>query len=139
MIGSVVRALDPAVCVGTTRVALLVGPWAVKVPRVSASGHGRLWGFAHGVLANLSERRISARDDIEGIAPVLWSLAGLVQLYPRCDPAPYEPHDYSLIASPGVPVDPRPHNVGVLDDELVFVDYAEAGECATCARWAARP
>lgn len=137
MIAALLHRLDPTICIGTSRIAVLVGRWAVKVPRCTPAGHGLLWGFAHGVLANLSEWR-TTRSGAEGIAPVLVSFAGLVQVYPRCTPAPYEPRDYTAIATPGVPVDARPHNVGVLDDELVFLDYADFSECVACARFAHR-
>lgn len=129
------RHLHPEVRPGTTRIAFLVGPWAVKVPRLHPAGHGLLWGAAHGILANLSERRTS-RTGARGIAPVLLSLAGIVQVYPRCVPVWYTAWDYSVIADPHVPVDPRPHNVGMLDDELVFLDYAAFGECVACGRFA---
>lgn len=126
--------LDVQIHRGTTRTVLLAGRWAIKVPRLTLSGRPLSWTVAHGVLANLSERDLTAAG-ATGIAPVLWSLAGLVQVYPRCAPAPYEPRDYTAIADPAVPVDPRPHNVGLLAGELVWLDYAESGECVACGRY----
>lgn len=115
---------------GTTRACLLIGPYAIKTPRLARSGRGLLWSLAHGILANLSELGLS---DQPGVAPVLWSLAGIVNVYPRCQPL-VGPVDYTRIASPVVPVDPRPHNVGVLGGRPVWLDYARHGECVACGR-----
>lgn len=82
---------------GVTRTVLLVGRWAINLPRATRSGHGVLWSLAHGVLANLSERHWSGWD---GVCPVRWSLAGLVNVYPRCQPAALPP-GFDYIASPG--------------------------------------
>lgn len=127
-----------AVARGVTRIVLLVGPWAVKLPRLArAARRGLLWSAATGLLANLSEREWSSWP---GVAPVRWSLlGGLVQVYPRCAHPPDGPIDYDAIAPPGLPVDPKLANVGVLDGQLVWLDYADAGECVACLRYAARP
>lgn len=118
---------------GTTRLVLLTPRWAVKVPLVSRRGHGRLWSLAHGVLANLSELRLSREP---GVCPVVWSLAGLVQVYPRCRPVSTEggPIPFEALAGERVPVDPRPHNVGVLNGRLLWLDYAQGAECVACER-----
>jgi hypothetical protein len=122
---------------GVTRAVLLAGPWAVKVPRLAPAGphRGRLWSLAHGILANLSEAEWSRWP---GVCPVVWSLAGLVNVYRRAQPISL-PVDYAAISPPELSVDPKPENVGVLDGQLVWVDYAQTdGECVACRRFAAR-
>lgn len=116
---------------GVTRTVFLIGRWAVKVPRLVPSGRGVLWSLAHGILANLSEVEWSEMD---GVCPPCWSLLGLVNVYPRCEPVD-GPVDFAAIADPAVPVDPKLSNVGVLDGRLVWIDYADAGECVACARF----
>lgn len=118
---------------GTTRVVLLVGRWAVKLPRVSRAG-GRLWTLARGVQANLSERE---QASVPGVCPVRWSLLGVVNVYRRCDPVRGElsEADWSSIGYPG-PVDRRPHNLGVLDGRLVLIDYDTSwSDCIACRRF----
>ncbi|WP_435583365.1 hypothetical protein [Amycolatopsis thermoflava] len=117
---------------GTTRTVLLAGRWVIKVPRIARDG-GRLWSFIRGVQANLSERDHSDRP---GVCPVLWSLSGLVNVYPRCQPAPTDltPADYDAIGFAG-PTDPRPGNVGVLGGQLVWIDYDLSwSDCIACRR-----
>lgn len=118
---------------GTTRIVLLTPRWAIKLPLVSSRGHGWLWSLAHGVIANLSELRLSHEP---GVCPVVWSLHGLIQVYPRCRPVSLDtgPIAFDMLASERVPVDPRPHNVGVLNGRVVWLDYADAGECVACGR-----
>ncbi len=111
---------------GICRTVLLVGPYAVKVP--SLRGHaaggvrGRLEGFCRGILANLSEATWSSFEPFAGrIAPVRFSLlGGLVQVYPRCEPAPEDAELFRLDPDPG---DVKPDNFGLLDGRLVRVDF----------------
>lgn len=109
---------------GITRTVLLVGPWAVKVPSLRAHGEGLkglLWSFCRGVTANQSEYEWSRWP---GVCPARWSLAGLVNVYPRCAPVDRELTDaeYDAIGFTG-PSDRKPANVGRLNDRLVWVDY----------------
>lgn len=110
---------------GITRTVLLVGRWAVKVPSLRSYNDGVagvLWSISHGVQANLSERTWSGSD--AGYCPVLWSLAGLVNVYPRCAPVdPAAVIDYDAVAEWNCPTDRKPENLGWLDGRLVWVDY----------------
>lgn len=101
---------------GLTRHVLLAGRWAVKVPRVDRG----VEGFARGILANASEAMWSGDD---GFCPVLLSIGGLVNVYPRCEPVDEFDGDYATIASTRPPTDPKPHNLGRLDGQIVWVDY----------------
>jgi hypothetical protein len=111
-------------CRGVTRTVFLVGRWAVKVPRLSSHDDGVggvFWSLCRGLLANLSERRHSHTS---GVCPVLWSLAGVVNVYPRCLPVEHEPteQEYTDTGYFG-PADKKQANVGYLDGRLVFLDY----------------
>jgi hypothetical protein len=114
---------------GVTRTVLLVGPWAVKFPSLCAHGDGLrgvLWSFARGLSANCSEE-LWTRSGQDGICPVRWSLAGLVNVYRRCEPASDELSEdvYAAIGFTGA-ADKKPANLGWLDGTLVWVDYDQS-------------
>lgn len=119
---------------GLTRTVLLIGRWAVKVPSIRAHGDGvsgMLWSWTRGVQANLSECQWSSSP---GTCPVRWSLAGLVNIYPRCDAVTGEltEDEYQGIGFLG-PVDPKSSNVGLLDGRLVWIDYDMSwNDCRRC-------
>jgi hypothetical protein len=110
---------------GVTRTVFLIGRWAVKVPSARAHGDGLagvLWSLSRGISANLSEREWTAFGG-EAVCPVLFSVAGLVNVYPRCAPVPADRVvDYDSIGFVG-PTDNKPHNVGLLRGRLVWIDY----------------
>jgi hypothetical protein len=109
---------------GITRTVLLVGPWAVKLPSLRSNGKGlagRIWSVCHGILANLSEVQWS---EVDGVCPVRFSLFGLVNVYPRCEPVASFDGDYAAIGAPFLPpLDRKPENLGLLNGRLVWVDY----------------
>lgn len=113
---------------GLCRTVLLVGDWAVKVPRLrrgdDRSLAGAMWGLSRGLQANLSEREWS---DVEGVAPVLWSLGGIVNVYPRATEFTGDLTDeqYEQLALPGrwFPRDRKAANIGWLRGRLVWLDY----------------
>lgn len=119
---------------GITRTVFLARRWAVKVPSLRAHGDGLrgvLWSWTRGVQANLSEFDWSGSP---GTCPVLWSLAGLVNVYPRCEPVTEELSDeeYEAIGFLG-PADRKPHNVGRLNGCLVWIDYDNSwNDCRRC-------
>jgi hypothetical protein len=111
-----------------------MGRWAIKVPSLRAHGDGIsgvLWSWTRGVQANLSE---SGWSGSPGTCPMIWSLAGLVNVYPRCDPVIEDLSDeeYQAIGFLG-PVDPKPSNVGRLAGSLVWIDYDMSwNDCRKC-------
>lgn len=113
---------------GICRVVLLVGPYAIKAPRLLGSPHdglrGMVWSVSRGLQANLSEMQWT---DVEGVAPVLWSLGGLVNVYPRCEEVDWDLTDeeYETLALPGhwFPRDRKAANIGLLNGRLVWLDY----------------
>lgn len=118
-------------CSGQTRMVLLAGRWAFKIPHV---GNG--WRFfLLGLLANVNERRWSGFD--RRLCPVLWSLPlGLLVCMRRAEPWP---DDGSFPHMVGLPfLDPQVQNFGILDGEPVSFDYGETIEsikCPDCGRW----
>lgn len=113
---------------GICRTVYLVGPWAIKTPRLrlphpppsEGGAEWRVWSLARGVQANLSERQWGG---VEGVAPVLWSLLGVVNIYPRCQPWEGPEPDYDAIGVGWLPRDRKPENIGLLDGEPVWIDY----------------
>ena len=109
---------------GVTRTVLLVARWAVKVPSLCAHRNGLrgvMWSLARGLSANLSEAEWSGQP---GLCPVVWSFAGIVNVYPRCEPASEDLTEdvYEAIGFTG-PMDKKPANLGWLNGKLVWLDY----------------
>lgn len=108
---------------GITRTVLLTRRWAVKVPSLRPHGNGvrgLLWSACRGILANLSELEWS---ESPGVCPVRWTLAGIVNVYPRCEPLPVDAVvDYDGIGAL-FPSDRKADNVGYLNGRLVWIDY----------------
>ena len=115
---------------GQTRMVLLLGRWALKVPHL---GNG--WKFfLLGMLANENERLWNGYDD--RLCPVLWCAPlGLLLCMRRAEPwNEKEPPDM-----PGLPfLDHQPTNFGILNGKTVSIDYGETIEsirCPDCGRW----
>lgn len=110
---------------GVTRTVLLVGAYAIKFPSLRGNGKGlggRIWSICNGILANQSE---VVWSEVDGVCPVRFSLLGLVNVYPRCDPVEGFDGDWSAIGADFLPpLDRKPENLGVLDGRIVWVDYA---------------
>lgn len=117
---------------GATRTVLLIGRWAVKVPSLRGVGAAvddvrirhRVDSFCHGVLANNSETTLHTFEAWQGrVAPVLHSwLGGIINIYPRCAPAPVGAELFVLEHDPGDR--DKTENFGLLNGVLVRVDYA---------------
>lgn len=117
--------MNVKVCRGITRTVLLVGKWAIKVPSLRAHEAGLtglLWSISRGILANQSELEWSGQP---GLCPVRFSFSGVVNIYPRCQPVEHEPTEaeYDAIAPFSGPSDRKPHNIGLLDGAMVWLDY----------------
>lgn len=118
---------------GVSRTVILIGRYAVKVP--SMRGHmtgdlrDRIAGFAYGLLHNQSEATWSSFEGWDGqVAPVLHSwLAGLVNIYPRCEPLDLADDDEGRDSLPLLEPDPgdiKVGNYGLLDGKVVRLDYS---------------
>jgi len=116
---------------GQTRVVLLVGKWAIKVPHFYNG-----WRFfLMGMLANANEKRWNGFD--KRLCPVLWcSPFGLMLCMKRAKPWP---SDMPLPKMGSLPfLDPQTSNFGLLDGRPVSIDYGETIEsirCPDCGKW----
>lgn len=119
---------------GITRTVLVVGRWAVKFPSLRAydrGARGVLWSVTRGIQANLSELEWSGSP---GVCPVRWSLAGVVNVYPRADRLPDGAHiDWDRIGFLG-PVDRKEPNVGRLNGQPVMIDFDMSWNDCLCHR-----
>ena len=120
---------------GITRTVLVGKRYAVKFPSLRAYDNGVsgvVWSIVRGISANMSEREWSGQP---GLCPVRWSLFGIINVYPTATPPPSDDIDYESI-SPWLPAsDKKPHNVGVLNGELVWIDYdMNWNDCSPCNR-----
>lgn len=118
---------------GTTRDVFLVGPWALKIPKLTST-----WGmFLQGLLGNMQETAFSTLKAPE-YCPVLWSApGGFLVIMPRADPLtadewdafsdgfePIEPVPSWTRPGQVVPcVEPKRDSFGRLNGHVVAVDY----------------
>lgn len=126
---------------GVTRTCVLIGKYAIKVPRLkhfinSQNGEKyytrlseRLWMFCRGVLANQSEKDWSYYPDSKDeVAPVLYSwFGGIINIYPRAEPFlgdDYAAQEAWAAMDFKTPSDVKPQNFGYLKGKLVWLDYA---------------
>jgi hypothetical protein len=113
---------------GTGRIALVMPRWTIKVPYLRCTGHpyrGRMWTFAWGLLANISEHEHSGAA---GVNPVRWSLlGGLVNVYRTARPLADPPAQWPCTDT-DVATDRHFTNVGLVDGQLIWLDYDSSGE-----------
>lgn len=114
---------------GTFRIVILVGSLAFKVPAPVGSWKGRLHSFLQGWQQNLTERAYSKLKD-EHLCPVYFSLFGLVNVMPRCEP--YDPRHITLDGvyqklKEDCPywyvVEKKPSSFGYFNNYLIALDY----------------
>lgn len=118
----------PRLTGGVTRHVVLVGGWAVKVPRLN---HG--WAnFLLGLLGNRAEYLLG-RTGLDGYCPVVFGLPGgwlLVQARAH----PLTPEEWASLnlrafrdrGSYAIVVEPKYDSFGWVGDKLVAVDCGEA-------------
>ena len=104
---------------GATRIVLLVGGYAVKLPRLNT------WRtFLNGLLANMQEREFSLTGWPE-LCPVLFSFpGGWLVVMRRARPLTYcEFEAVDMRGFGGIPVEGKRDSFGWLDGRIVAVDY----------------
>lgn len=109
---------------GATRLVILAGPWAFKLPRP-----GPWRNFLQGLLANMQERSFSALRHPR-LCPVVFALAGgWLCVMRRARPIPdalWERHDHQEFVECGclvLPVENKRSSLGLLEGRVVAVDY----------------
>lgn len=112
-------------CAGVTRLVLLVGPVAVKVPNPR-------WGMIHlvrGMLANLYERERWAKSRHPMLTPTYVCLPfGLLAVQRRVPiSVPGRLMREEVDRLPFIGYDNNGHNAGLLRGKLVLFDYGDCG------------
>lgn len=118
---------EPLVAVrrGCTRLCLLVGPWAVKVPNVARGWRDSLFGL----IGNTKEAELSRRGWPE-LCPVLWRVPGGFLLVMRRARVMTEA-EFAAFDAPAfcdrperpVPAERKPDSFGWLGGRPVVLDY----------------
>jgi hypothetical protein len=111
---------------GVTREVLLVGRWALKVPKLTSG-----WtNFLYGLVANMREREYSAKEWPE-LCPVVFSVPGgwlivMLRAGPLTDEL-LDRLDMVGFATPEdgrvLPIEMKGSSFGVLNGRIVVVDY----------------
>lgn len=116
---------------GITRAVLLIGKFAIKVPRVRYG-----WDkFLRGLLSNMTEARFSCLADKFVLAPVIFAIpGGWLNIQRRCEPLTEEEWQ-SIHANDddvhnpghwnGFFCDFKRNNFGTLDGKIVLLDFGE--------------
>lgn len=110
---------------GITRTVLLTKNYAIKFPRLRSHGEGfrgLLWQICRGILANQSELEWSNYSD--ELCPVLYSMAGIINVYPRVRVATSEEFckNYKKMKFK-TPSDKKSSNFGWYKNKFVWIDY----------------
>jgi len=110
---------------GVTRHVLLVGPYAIKVPRLNYG-----WGkFLTGLLCNMQERMMGTLG-LDALCPVVWSIPGgwcVVMRRARImTDEEFDAFDVeAFLDRPdySVPAERKSNSFGWLGDRIVAIDY----------------
>lgn len=111
-------------CVGATRWVILIGKYAIKIPRMDS------WRqFLYGLLANMQERVFSKTKWPE-LCPVLFSVpGGWLVIMPRCtslsvqDFRKFDIKSFTRKETRIIPVEGKIDSFGWFDGRIVAVDY----------------
>lgn len=104
---------------GTSRLVLLIGPYAVKIP------HPQRWhGFLYGLIANSNEAKLGRLGE-PGLCPVLFSVrGGWLVVMPRCEPLGKAQFEALPCAPPARgAVEHKRDSFGLFRGRVVAVDY----------------
>lgn len=114
------------VLTGVTRIVILIGPYAIKIPRLNYGWRMLLWGL----IGNISEKTFSDTKWKE-LCPVLLSFpGGFLNVMRRAEPVPYKLTKKAMWAFREgcdymVPAELKQDSFGILDGKLVVVDYGD--------------
>lgn len=110
---------------GVTRMVILVGPWAVKLPRLNYG-----WAaFLRGLLCNIQESEFG-RLGWPGFCPVRFALpGGWLIVMPRAQvmtDEEFAAFDFHTFVNRGeyvIPAEEKPDSFGWLNGQVVAIDY----------------
>lgn len=126
---------------GTTRTVILVGSYAIKVPRFWHQYSGHRWKiFLRGILANIDESFWwKCAFQKEKLCPVLWkSPLGFILVMKRAEPLTEEEYDKEKFENEFklLPLDNKMINFGKVENRIVLIDYADSrylcSDCSNC-------
>ncbi len=123
---------------GTTRVAFLIGKYAIKIPRFWHTSNGHRWKiFLRGILANIDEDywwKYSKQKD--KLCPIIVKgPLGLFLIMKRAkELTEDEYNNINLLDFSGLPLDAKLVNFGKINDKILLVDYADSRYmCSECS------
>lgn len=124
---------------GTTRTVLLVGKYAIKIPRFWHQYKGHKWKmFLRGILANIDENYWwKHSQQKEKLCPVIWvSPLGLLLVMLRAEKLTESEYDKTKLDKEfcSLPLDNKIINFGKINDKTVLIDYADSRYmCSDCS------
>ena len=130
---------------GATRMVILIGRWAIKIPNILRGWKFLLYGF----LANMQEREWDGFDN--RLCPIRYTApGGAFLIMVRCRPVTLEEFDQHIDGkwtrmrdretgrpvpySWELPVELKPSSFGWLGDRIVAVDYGGCGRVSETTR-----
>lgn len=129
---------------GTTRTVFLVGGYAIKIARIWHKLPQHRWKmFLRGMLANMDEYfcyKFSPIDKKKKLCPVKFiSPLGLILVMKRaekCSEEEFNKEAKNFFHSfAGLPLDAKIENFGIINGELVLIDYADSRyNCSDCSQ-----
>lgn len=118
---------------GVTRTVLLVGRYAIKVPRLRYGWSKLLYGL----LSNMTEARFTPLADQFRLCPTVFSIpGGFLNVQRRCAPLSDDQWEATRLNDDdvhgrgdwqGMACDFKRDNFGVLDGRVVLLDFGEIG------------
>ena len=124
---------------GSTRTVLLIGKYAIKVPRFWHEYHGHRWKmFLRGILANIDEDYWWKHSHKKNkLCPVVFkSPLGFLLVMLRAKELTEQEYDKKQLEKEfiGLPLDNKIINFGKIDGNIVLVDYADSRYmCSDCS------
>lgn len=123
---------------GTTRITIIIGKLAFKIPILNRS----LKHFAKGWLGNIDERNTWATNKNKKLCPIYFSILGLINVMPAIIPITDSKFDKQWALNQfkdlGIHVDVCSgwKNFGYYKERIVIIDYATCREssenCSDC-------
>lgn len=105
---------------GSTRIVILVGKYAVKIPNIVE------WKlFLNGLLGNMRERAYWRFQTFPKLCPIVFSIpGGFINIMKRATPLSIEEfNDLNWVLFDRIPCERKLSSYGLLEGKIVVVDY----------------